>query len=145
MIKRLALCAAALATLATAAAAPQDPWAEQVRRILTEGGKELENNGFSLTQRIYTGALDEGATETVELPLEAGTEYYIVGACDQDCTDLDMTLMDASGRQLDIDTQPDDFPIVHVTPARAGTFRAVVSMATCSEAPCRFGVGIYGK
>lgn len=145
MTKRLALCAAALAAFATTAAAQQDQWVEQVRTILQAGGQEFVDNGFTLTHEIFTGALDAGETQTIQLELDAGTEYYIAGACDQDCTDLDMTLMDPSGRQVDIDVQDDDFPIVHVAPARAGTYRAVVSMATCSEAPCRFGVGIYGK
>jgi hypothetical protein len=138
--------AAALALLAGAAdAAAQDQWTQQVRGQLTAASEMIESEGFASTHEVVTGGLAEGATEQVEIELEAGVEYVIVGVCDVDCSDLDLFLRDPSGRIVDSDIELDDVPIVTVTPERTGTYTLEVRMVTCSAAPCRYGVGTYGR
>jgi len=145
-MKRLVFAAVlGAAVLGTTAAAPQDEWDRQVRAQFDAAGTKLQEQGFTLKQRIYTGALGNGANATVELQLEAGTAYAIMGACDTDCSDLDLVLMDAAGAKVAEDVLDDDVPVVSVQPARSGTYRVTVAMAVCSEDPCRYGVGIFGK
>ena len=147
-MKRTALALAAVAgafIATTAAARPQDEWVAQVRRLLQTAGRTFESRGYSMTHRIYTGSLNEGANEMVSLDLEIGTQYQIMGACDTDCSDLDFTLYDGRGNQIDQDIELDDVPIVSVTPGRSGTFRVKVTMAKCSAEPCRYGIGVFGK
>jgi len=147
-MKRTALALAAVAgafIATTAAARPQDEWVAQVRRLLQTAGRTFESRGYSMTHRIYTGSLNEGANEMVSLDLEIGTQYQIMGACDTDCSDLDFTLYDGRGNQIDQDIELDDVPIVSVTPSRSGTFRVKVTMAKCSAEPCRYGIGVFGK
>jgi hypothetical protein len=141
----LALAAVAAAFVATAAAAPQDEWVAQVRRLLQQAGKTFEDRGYSMTHRIYTGSLNNGRNEMVSLDLDIGTQYQIMGACDTDCSDLDFVLYDAAGNQIDNDVETDDVPIVSVTPRRSGTYRVKVVMATCTAEPCRYGVAVFGK
>jgi hypothetical protein len=95
-----------------------------------------------MTHEIYMGELADDATASLSVTLDAGTDYMIVGVCDEDCTDLDLTLFSGS-RELDTDVEDDDTPIVSVTPTSTGTFRVSVSMAACSSSPCRFGVAVY--
>jgi hypothetical protein len=142
---KLRLLALAAVVVATAAAAQQDAWTQQVRRQLQEFGARFEDQGYRMIHRIYTGALDDGESEAVELSLDIGTEYQIVGACDEDCTDLDFVLYDGSGREVDSDLLEDDVPVVAVTVTRSGAFRLRVAMAACSEEPCRYGIGVFGK
>ena len=142
---KLRLLALAAVVVATGAAAQQDAWTQQVRRQLQEFGSRFEDRGYRLTHRIYTGALDDSEAETVELSLDIGTEYQIVGACDEDCTDLDFVLYDGSGREVDSDLLEDDYPVVSVTVTRSGAFTLRVSMAACSEEPCRYGIGVFGR
>jgi hypothetical protein len=147
-MKRTALALAAVAGMlvsTTAAARPQDEWVAQVRRLLQTAGRTFESRGYSMTHRIYTGSLNQGATEMVTLDLEIGTQYQIMGACDTDCSDLDFVLYDGRGNQIDQDVELDDVPIVSVTPSRSGAFRVKVTMATCSAEPCRYGIGVFGK
>ena len=147
-MKRIALVlsAAALAcSFAPSRAVAQDEWVAQVRRQLQQYGQAVEGRGYSMTHRIYTGSLDQGNNEMVSLTLEAGTQYQIMGACDNDCTDLDFVLYDSNGNELDSDLQTDDYPVVSVTPRRTGTYSVKVIMATCSREPCRYGVGVFGK
>jgi hypothetical protein len=146
-MKRIALALTAIAGLAvtTAAAAPQDEWTQQVRRLLQRAGQTLEERGYSMTHQIYTGSLNDDTNEYVTLRLDIGTQYQIMGACDTDCSDLDFTLYAPNGSQLDQDIELDDFPVVSVTPSRSGTYRLKVVMAACSAEPCRYGVGVFGK
>jgi hypothetical protein len=145
-MKRILLSIAAVALFATPAAAQQqDAWTQQVRRILQSVGSHFEGQGYTMTHRIYTGALNDGGSERVELDLDVGTEYQIMGACDTDCSDLDFTLYDGNGQVVDSDVLPDDAPLVTVTVTRAGAFVIEVTMANCSAEPCRYGIGVWGR
>jgi len=148
-MKRTAIALAALAGLflTTTAAAPrqQDEWVAQVRRQLQQYGRAVESRGYSLSHQILTGSLDNGESEMVSVRLDIGTLYQIMGACDNDCSDLDLTLYDAAGREIDSDLQVDDYPVVSVEPSRTGNFRIKVTMARCTAEPCRYGIGIFGK
>jgi hypothetical protein len=148
-MKRMALALTAVAGLflSTTAAAPrqQDEWVAQVRRLLQEYGKQFEQRGYSMTHQIYTGSLNQSANEFVSVNLDIGTTYQIVGACDTDCSDLDLVLYDPNGNEIDNDLQLDDYPVVAVTPSRSGQYRVKVMMAKCSAEPCRYGLGVFGK
>lgn len=69
----------------------------------------------------------------------------IVGVCDVDCSDIDIVVRDPQGNEAGSDRETDDVPIVGVRPALSGTYSVTIIMAGCSAAPCRFGVGVYGK
>lgn len=146
-MKRILLLTAALAAalLVPAPARAQDAWQRQVRAQISQVGSRFEQQGYELTHHIYTGALNDGGAEMVDLDLDVGMEYQIMGACDEDCSDLDFTLYDGSGNVIDSDMLDDDFPLVSVTVSRSGIFRVRVSMAACSAEPCRYGIGIFGR
>jgi hypothetical protein len=144
-MRRILLSLTAVVLFATPAAAQQDAWTQQVRTILQSVGSHFEEQGYTLTHRIYTGALNDGGSERVELDLDVGTEYQVMGACDTDCSDLDFTLYDGSGNVVDSDVLPDDAPLVTVTVTRAGAFVIEVTMANCSAEPCRYGIGVWGR
>lgn len=97
-----------------------------------------------MTHQIYTGSLDDGEDATVTLELARGQSYTIMGACDTDCEDLDLTLY-AGSDEIDSDLELDDFPVVEVNVDRAGTFRVEVTMADCDTEPCRYGIGVWSR
>jgi len=132
------------ALLLPACASAQDEWERQVREMLSSAGRTYEERGYEMTHEIHMGALDQGESADVELQLDITREYQILGACDNDCSDLDLTLY-AGSDQIDQDIEMDDFPIVSVTVGRSGTFRLAVSMATCSAEPCRYGIGVFAR
>ena len=146
-MKRTLISAAAAAALAssTLGFAQQDEWVQQVRTQIVTAGKRIEQSGYSLMQRIQTGSLNDGAEQTLTVSLEIGREYQMLGVCDNDCTDVDLTLYDPTGKQVAQDVEEDDYPVVAVEPGRSGNYRVKVTMAACSEAPCRFGVGVFGR
>ena len=143
-----ALLSAAVAVVLSAGqvtATPQDEWVQQVRRQLQSAGQRFEERGYTMTHRIYTGSLDDDESEMVQVDLAVGKEYQIMGACDNDCSDLDLVLFDGAGNEIDSDLLEDDVPIVTVEVTRSGNFRLRVQMAACSREPCRYGIGVFGR
>lgn len=145
-MKRTAAAAlAALLVASTAAASFQDEWERQVRLQLTAAGQAFAAEGYTLTHRVFTGSLENEASGTVTIPLDAGKEYHVMGVCDTDCSDLDLKLSDPAGNEVSTDVEDDDTPVVSVRTTRAGTYTVEVGMAACSEEPCRFGLGAFAK
>ena len=94
---------------------------------------------------LLNGSLDAGDEETHSVSLQAGNRYMMVGACDNDCSDLDLRLYDPNDNQVDVDIELDDTPVVEVSPSRSGTYRVEAVMVSCSTEPCFYGVGVYGS
>jgi hypothetical protein len=140
-----ALLGAVFLTAGAGALQAQDEWARQVRGLLDRASESFASRGYRMSHDIFQGRLDDDATDDLSVQLRAGQEYEIIGACDNDCQDLDLVLYDDNGNTVDSDLATDDFPIVSVTPRRNGRFRIHVSMANCTAEPCRFGVGIYAR
>jgi hypothetical protein len=133
------------ALLAPTTADAQSRWERQVRDQIKRAGRILEDRGFELSHDTYTGSLGNQENESLTLSLRAGTDYAIIGVCDEDCTDIDLRLFDEDGDEIDSDLETDDNPVVQVSPRSSGKYRIKVVMATCSTSPCFYGVGVFSK
>ncbi len=94
---------------------------------------------------MRNGQLDNGKSQNIFLNLRQNTNYAIVAVCDEDCTDLDLTLFDGNGNKVDQDSHLDDIPLVKVTPRWNGLFRLEVGMSACSVEPCAYRIGVLGR
>jgi len=72
--------------------------------------------------------------------LTRGVTYRAYGACDDDCSDLDMEIYDAAGNLADRDTSTNDTPYVQITPTQTGRAYVRVWLYACSSEPCTVGV-----
>lgn len=148
MLKRtlqtLTISAAALVALAIR---PSDAQAQEhaqlVWRQLNTAFETVTRDGYGSVNYII-GRMGEGKSDSWTLNFEKGTSYKIVGACDKDCSDLDIEVMDGSD-VLTRDILTDDAPIVNFTPKASGQLRIKVTMAKCSDEPCFFGFGVFQK
>lgn len=122
-----------------------DQWAGQVAALLNRASEMVTSRGMRRTHEPYIGSLRNGASEIKTVQLNAGTSYSMIGVCDNDCSDLDLRLYDPSGNEVDNDVLDDDTPIVSVTPRRTGRYTVRAIMTACSNQPCRYGIGIYGR
>lgn len=77
--------------------------------------------------------------------LTAGTAYTFIGACDDDCTNLDFELIAPQGGVVASDLLPDDFPVAQFTPTENGQYIARLLMRTCSMAPCFAGARVLNS
>jgi hypothetical protein len=122
-----------------------DQWTQQVASLLNQAASTALSRGMRRTHSPYMGSLRTGASYNHTLQLNGGTSYALVGVCDNDCSDLDLRLFDPSGREVASDVLVDDTPVVQVTPRRTGTYTVRAIMTTCSDQPCRYGIGVYGR
>jgi hypothetical protein len=146
-MKRVTLALGTAAVLITSAAglAAQDQWTQQVQRMLQDASARYEQQGYHMSHAIYTGSLNDDAQESVTVVLDGGSTYQLMGACDTDCSDMDLVLYDAAGREVDSDVLVDDFPIVSVNVPRTARYRVEVRMPACSREPCRYGIGVFAR
>lgn len=144
MTRALAALAAAALLAAPAPARAQSQWREQVNTQIDRASKILRERGFEKTD-TYDGSLDHDASESLSLSLRAGRQYALLAVCDNDCTDIDLRLYNSSDKEVDVDIEDDDNPIVVVAPERDGKYRLKITMAKCSASPCFYGVGLFAK
>ena len=86
------------------------------------------------------GALEESERETVFLTLPETEDFILRAVCDDDCSDVDLILLDPLGNILDEDIAPDDNPTLVTT---GGSVQVEVSMVTCSVEPCYYALGVF--
>lgn len=117
----------------------------QVGRQLDTISGFYAGRGFSKTRDYEVGSLRSGETSTFPVTLNSGIEYRLLSACDNDCSDIDIVVYDESGNQVASDTGRNDKPVVTVIPRWTGRFRIKVTMYKCSNSPCAYGIGVFGK
>jgi hypothetical protein len=141
----LALATAAALVASSSAFTRQDQWVQQVRRMLQSASQHYQEQGYHMSHEIYTGSLNDDAHEFVAVTLDGGSSYQLMGACDNDCNDMDLVIYDPDGREVDSDVLDDDFPIVSVDAGRTARYRVEVRMPGCTREPCRYGIGVFAK
>jgi hypothetical protein len=136
MLKSLAVATLGLA-LAAGPAAAQDSGG----MALVAAQLDAVVNEFALTAGDRaTGRLGQDGSHVARLRSPGGV-IYIVGVCDENCSDLDIVVRDSSGREVAEDLALDDFPMVHVQ-SNAEVYSVEVRMATC-DGQCNWGVGLF--
>jgi hypothetical protein len=113
---------------------------EVVKSELDDAGQTQTANGYmEFGHDVIGPATLEGDGKRESYMLEAGRAYVFTGACDQDCNDADMEILDAEGQQVASDVAPDDRPVVGITPPRAGQYTVRIWLSNCSQQPCYVG------
>lgn len=80
------------------------------------------------------------------MPLHANTAYTFLGACDGDCHNVDLELIDMrTGGVVESDMLDDDYPVVTFTPTAEGQYMARLLLRDCSVAPCYTGMRVLSQ
>lgn len=88
-------------------------------------------------------SLQPGTDHRWQVNLAGGTVYRIIGACDNECSNVDIELIDMrTGGVVAADMLPDDYPVVDFTPSANGQYIVRVLMQTCTIAPCFAGARV---
>ncbi|MEA5477806.1 hypothetical protein VB774_09255 [Pseudanabaena galeata UHCC 0370] len=125
--------------------AQNDRWTNQVRTQLIQASIAIGLVNYRMTHNPFIGDLGRRGQDDITLNLKRGTNYAIIGVCDNDCRDIDLQLYDDNGNLVASDTKDDDTPVVRITPRWNAQFTIRVIMSSCSNAPCRYGIGFFGK
>lgn len=120
-------------------------YANQVWTRLQTHYSVLSDRGDYKLRNYIVGVLNEGASDTWSFTFYGSSEYAITGACDNDCDDVDISLINQAGTVVKKDTQTDQNPLVFFDPPSNGVYKVKITMYSCDENPCYFGFGIFRK
>ena len=140
-----AVLAILLAALTAAPAAAQTRWEQQVQQQLRVISADIAPQGWRYAGSPFTGQLGEGERETLRIALREGTRYALVALCDEDCRDLEVTVLGEDDGVLAKSAAWSDRPLLEVQPPATGKYRIMVTMAHCGTGPCAYGVGVFMK
>ena len=130
-----------------AATATSTDWLAQVRGYLNQAQtRSGENWPVANDIADEIAPIQPDADHRSEVNLSGGTSYRLLGACDDDCSNLDIELIDArTGSVVASDSAPNDFPVVNFAPPQGGAYTIRLIMRACSEAPCYAGVRVLAR
>lgn len=121
-------------------------YTRQVQGYLARLNENAQKTGFKrVVAGPVFGSLDDDAEGTHDMTVSGGTDYVLFGACDNDCTDLDLLIYDADGDLVRRDVAADDRPVVVFSASKSGKYKIKVVMAVCSDEPCRYGLQLNAK
>lgn len=135
----------ALTALPTSALAQGKRWERQVRAQLDRTVAALQGSSPGSSRILTVRPLNTEESEALVIQLQSEATYEIVGACDEDCSDLHLWLSTASGDDVAVDRSSENLPVLRFRPRESGAYRVRVTMATCRVNPCWFGVAIRGS
>jgi len=90
-------------------------------------------------------AIQPGHDYRWQVNMQGGKQYKVLGGCDNECSNIDIELIDGSGAVVANDTAPDDRPVVNFTPAANGQFIVRVILQTCTVGPCYVGARVVAE
>jgi predicted Ser/Thr protein kinase len=126
-------------------ATASDEYEELVLGYLQTLSENIQDQGFGPAFQSYLGSLSESSRENISLTLPQDADIAIWGVCDNECSNLDLTLTSGTGEIVDNDKEPDDVPLVVVQTGSSQSYTLRVSMATCTIEPCYYAVGVYRR
>lgn len=94
--------------------------------------RTLVSLGYATVGTPVDGSLQTGANASHQVTLQQGNCYAIAATGDSSVGDIDLYLLDGSGREIDRDYAMDARPVVRVCPRTTGTYTVQVNMAAGS-------------
>jgi len=146
-IKALAIASVVAGATATAAYAyPHTGYQVQIENQINSVIAGARGRGFNLIVANQRGQMYTGGGDAYFIVnLQAGVDYRFEARCDTDCTDLDLSLRDANGRELIADRQMDDFPGFTLRATYTGPYRVNIEMARCHAYRCQVGAVVLAR
>lgn len=118
-------------------------WERDVRRQLRASASALADYDVVPSHEVVVDTLETGYYQDIEYDLEAGVRYFLVGACDRDCSSLGLKLYDDNWNVVATDGEDQDHPSLAIVVRRSATFHLRVFMQECDQNPCWWGAGVY--
>lgn len=119
-----------------------------IEQELVDRAETLRSADDYQIEHTYIGSLNtpnRWGEQTLKVNIRRGVEYVLVGACDENCEDVDLTIYNPQGEIVTTDTAMGDAPLLVGASAQSGTFYIEVYMPTCSAEACRYGVSILSR
>lgn len=145
MRPRFGLCGAlTVATMIAPSALPAQGtrWEGQVRDRLRRAVATLGTADQRPSDTTWIGVLNAEESASSLVRLIGGASYTIVGVCDDDCSQLQLTLSTESGNDVAVDRRSESLPVLRLTPATSTRYRLRVELTACLVNPCWYGIAV---
>lgn len=97
-----------------------------------------------LVGRAQFVELEEGDTKELVFAIDPAEKYTIYGACDDECSDINLVARDLNGAIVDSDEEDDDEPLVQILPGESGAkVRVTLSLEACETSHCIAGIAMF--
>lgn len=107
------------------------------------GYQQQYTNGSSQVGADTIVPMQPGHDHRFIVDLNGGARYGFIGACDDDCSNVDIELIDMNtGGVVANDMLPDDFPIAAFAPPANGQYMVRLLLQSCTTSPCYAGVRV---
>jgi hypothetical protein len=138
-----------VAAVLLASAGPGPAHAQSV--LLSSAGADIEKRlregeqGYDVAGRrsVIGQSLAEDGKARHTFPVERGKSYFGLAFCDDACGDIDLIVRDAAGNVLDNDEAKGADPVLLFRAEMTGAVEVTVSMKTCDEDACEYGLGFH--
>ena len=112
----------------------------QIGQFLTGTQGQYASGSHTIGNDVIV-PMQPGHDHRYVVDLTAGAMYGFIGACDGDCTNVDIELISmTTGGVVANDMLADDFPIVSYRPDANGQYMVRLLMQACTRSPCYAGV-----
>lgn len=145
--RRWAYVATSIASVMMAGCEPSaDDIVLSVEQVAESRGRYLEaarqeQDEVRRVTQVLTGHLRDGERNDTLVDNPGGDLLVGLASCDAGCRDLDLAMFDDTGRELAVDEETDDRPVVSVR-TDSDRVRVVVSMADCERSRCAYAVQV---
>lgn len=119
-----------------------EPWEQQVAARRLAIGSAVQAAGWQEWAQFDPAYLAGGEQGHNQLFLPAGN-YQAFAVCDDDCWDLDLSLVDANGNVIAADILPDAFPFLEFTIAESGTYSFATAVQSCATELCLWATSVW--
>jgi hypothetical protein len=116
------------------------PWMRVLMDEMEFVRETADEHGLVQTHDAVWEGLDEGEEYKFTWRYSNRGREIVIGVCDLDCSDLDLTVRDPRGRVVARDVRVTDRPVVDFTVDRPGLYEVTVRMYSCDQEPCFFVV-----
>ncbi len=131
------------AMVATAGSVELSLEKEQVICKLKETVEVQEKAGKKLVFWPLIGKLKEKVEVPFTAKLSSDVSYTILGVCDDNCSDLNLTLKNKEGNKIANDEKQDGIPVISFTPTENSDYRITARPDKCTTEKCEFGMVLF--
>ncbi len=140
---KLATATAILTVVLAGQSTARDAYVDQVRVQLARAqSPAVQENGFS-ERGQHIAKLNRGGRYERTMYLERGEEYLYHAACDRNCHEVRLRILDANDNAVSLACG--NRPVAGFTPDRAGKYKVRLDMTGCREDECHFGVALVAR
>ena len=136
-----------LALFCSAYSATAQTYVNQVYTQLQATYQSIRQLGTGLQlEKMVVNKVRDDTSDGWTFYFSSSKTYYIVGACDNDCSDIDLYVKrDGTSYNVAKDEDDDDKPVVSFKPSISGKYQITMKMYNCTSTYCYQGFSIYSK